>query len=185
MAPLAPEMPIISRFTFCYPLRVCRRLCRIIASGATIDAQLRGEKARRPLGTAGPRRVNGLTLVVHLEVFDFVLQLDRFGIIVTQGVKIVEVLLVDIPGHIYAVEHRAFKLLNIRVLRAHRVDQIVEIWKIRPSAPMIWRISSTSRPWAISSLAVGISIPYTFGKRISGAAEARYTFSPLLHAPSQ
>jgi len=22
MAPLAPEMPIISRFTFCYPLRV-------------------------------------------------------------------------------------------------------------------------------------------------------------------
>ena len=47
--------------------------------------------------------MNGLTLVVHLEVFDFVLQLDRFGIIVTQGVKIVEVLLVDIPGHIYAV----------------------------------------------------------------------------------
>ena len=46
--------------------------------------------------------MNGLTLVVHLEVFDFVLQLDRFGIIVTQGVKIVEVLLVDIPGHIYA-----------------------------------------------------------------------------------
>ena len=45
---------------------------------------------------------------MHLEVFDFVLQLDRFGIIVTQGVKIVEVLLVDIPGDVHAVEHRTF-----------------------------------------------------------------------------
>lgn len=90
--------------------------------------------------------MNGLTLVVHLEVFDFVLQLDRFGIIVTQGVKIVEVLLVDIPGHIYAVEHRAFKLLDIRIFSANGVDQIVQILEINPSAPMIWRISSTSRP---------------------------------------
>ena len=35
---------------------------------------------------------------------------------------------------------------------------------------MLWLISSTSRPCAISSAADGISIPYTFGKRISGAA---------------
>lgn len=184
MAPLAPEIPIISRFTFCYPLRVCRRLCRIIASGATIDAQLR---AKSPPSFRYGRPATRERLNPRCASRGFRLRFaagplwhHRYA-----GVKIVEVLLVDIPGHIYAVEHRAFKLLNIRVLRAHRVDQIVEIWKIRPSAPMIWRISSTSRPWAISSLAVGISIPYTFGKRISGAAEARYTFSPLLHAPSQ
>lgn len=71
--------------------------------------------------------MNGLPLVVHLEVFDFVLQLNRFGIIVTQGIEVVEVLLVDIPGDVHAVEHRTFKLLNIRIFRAHRLDQIVEI----------------------------------------------------------
>lgn len=65
------------------------------------------------------------------------MQLDGFRVVVTQRIKVVEILLINVFGYVDTVKHRAFELLNIRVLGTYRVDQIVEIPKIRPSAPMI------------------------------------------------
>ncbi|VFS05912.1 Uncharacterised protein [Citrobacter koseri] len=83
---------------------------------------------------------------MHFQVFHFVLTLHRFDVIITQGIQIVEILLVNVFCDIHAVKDRTFKLLNIRVLSANSFNQIVQILEDKPSAPMIWRISSTSRP---------------------------------------
>ena len=55
------------------------------------------------------------------------MQLNGFCIVVTQRIQIVEILLVNVFGHVNTVEHGAFKLLNFRVLGTHRVDEIVQI----------------------------------------------------------
>ena len=48
-------------------------------------------------------------------------------------------------------------------------------WYTSASAPIARRISSSLRPLAISSLRVGMSMPYTLGKRTGGEADAKNT----------
>ncbi|MNN18657.1 hypothetical protein D3C81_1318730 [compost metagenome] len=48
-------------------------------------------------------------------------------------------------------------------------------WYTSLSAPIICATSSSVRPWATSSLRVGMSMPYTFGYFTGGAAEAKIT----------
>jgi hypothetical protein len=46
-----------------------------------------------------------LTFVVHLKVFRFILTQYRFGIVITQGIEEIEILLVNVFGDIDAVKH--------------------------------------------------------------------------------
>jgi hypothetical protein len=124
------------------PLGVCRRLCRFSLGEPYARP---GEKSPPSSGTAARAR-EGITLRCASLNFRLRSAAEPLSHRRYAGSREVEVLLVNVFGDVHTVEHRAFKLLNIRVLRAHRVDQIVRSWKIRPSAPMIWRISSTSRP---------------------------------------
>lgn len=64
---------------------------------------------------------------MHLKVFRFVLTQNRFGVVITQGVEEIEILLVDVFGDVHAVKHGTFKLLNIRVLSTDGFNQIVQI----------------------------------------------------------
>ncbi len=57
---------------------------------------------------------------MHFEIFHFVLTLHCFGVVITQRFEEIEVALINIFGDVDAVEHRAFKLLDIRDFQRER-----------------------------------------------------------------